>query len=338
MRRWMNLLVGVALLAVFGWLGLQSFGSLYLEKRRTLKAQVEHLDSDLRRFRAAADDHPRVIQAIGGYADRTLGGDRETVDHRLRSRLNRIGEEIGLSAVTVGTGRVKSLQSPARSEFRHSARRALGKEIDAVEVEGWISGQGAFEQALRLIYLIREEPWLKRVTQVRLQPTDGGKRFAVTLRLTTLFLPDQEPQTPLEATDDPAADEGAVGVVGVGGVGGVGGVVGFETYRPLVVRDPFRLPSAAPRQSQNQNQNPSNPPPRGPLPILGGSSPVWPRDPVARRSGCLRADSGESRRLGVGETFQGLVLVGAAGEVAEFRLGETRFSVTIGQRLVPPGK
>ena len=327
MRRWMNLLVGVALLAVFGWLGLRSFGSLYLEKRRTLKAQVERLDSDLRRFRAAADDHPRVIQAITGYADRTLGGDRETVDHRLRSRLNRIGEEIGLSAVTVGTGRVKSLQTPARSEFRHRARRALGEEIDAVEVEGWISGRGAFEQALRLIYMIREEPWLKRVTHVRLQPTDGGKRFAVTLRLTTLFLPDQEPQTPLEATDDPAADEGAVAVVG-----------GFETYRSLIARDPFRLPSAAPTPEPKPKPKPVQPasaqPPSYSRWVLTGVA----LGPGGAEVWLLNADSGESRRLGVGETFQGLVLVGAAGEVAEFRLGETRFSVTIGQRLAPPGK
>ncbi|MCH8006798.1 MAG: hypothetical protein IH888_11310 [Planctomycetes bacterium] len=323
----MNLLVGVALLAVFGWLGLRSFGSLYLEKRRTLKAQVEGLDSDLRRFRAAADDHPRVIQAITGYADRTLGGDRETVDHRLRSRLNRIGEEIGLSAVTVGTGRVKSLQTPARSEFRHRARRALGEEIDAVEVEGWISGRGAFEQALRLIYMIREEPWLKRVTHVRLQPTDGGKRFAVTLRLTTLFLPDQEPQTPLEATDDPAADEGAVAAVG-----------GFETYRSLIARDPFRLPSAAPTPEPKPKPKPVQPasaqPPSYSRWVLTGVA----LGPGGAEVWLLKADSGESRRLGVGETFQGLVLVGAAGEVAEFRLGETRFSVTIGQRLAPPGK
>ena len=329
MRRWMNLLVGVALLAVFGWLGLRSFGSLYLEKRRTLKAQVEGLDSDLRRFRAAADDHPRVIQAITGYADRTLGGDRETVDHRLRSRLNRIGEEIGLSAVTVGTGRVKSLQTPARSEFRHRARRALGEEIDAVEVEGWISGRGAFEQALRLIYMIREEPWLKRVTHVRLQPTDGGKRFAVTLRLTTLFLPDQEPQTPLEATDDPAADEGAVAAVG-----------GFETYRSLIARDPFRLPSAAPTPEPKPKPKPK---PVQPASAQPPSYSRWVLTGVALGPGgaevwLLNADSGESRRLEVGETFQGLVLVGAAGEVAEFRLGETRFSVTIGQRLAPPGK
>lgn len=327
MRRWMNLLVGVALLTVFGWLGLQSFGSRYLDERRTLKGKIEELDSDLKRFSAAADDHPRVIQAITGYADRTLGGDRETVDHRLRSRLNRIGEEIGLSAVTVGTGRVKSLQTPARSEFRHRARRALGEEIDAVEVEGWISGRGAFEQALRLIYMIREEPWLKRVTHVRLQPTDGGKRFAVTLRLTTLFLPDQEPQAPLEATDDPAADEGAVAVVG-----------GFETYRSLIARDPFRLPSAAPTPEPKPKPKPVQPASAQPPSYSG-----WVLTGVAEGPGgaevwLLRADSGESRRLGVGETFQGLVLVGASGEVAEFRLGETRFSVTIGQRLAPPGK
>ena len=173
--------------------------------------------------------------------------------------------------------------------------------------------------------MIREEPWLKRVTHVRLQPTDGGKRFAVTLRLTTLFLPGQEPQSPLEATDDPAADEGAVAVVG-----------GFETYRSLIARDPFRLPSAAPTPEPK-------PKPVQPASARPPSYSGWVLTGVAAGPGgaevwLLRADSGESRRLGVGETFQGLVLVGASGEVAEFRLGETRFSVTIGQRLAPPGK
>ena len=50
---------------------------------------------------------------------------------------------------------------------------------------------------------------------------------------------------------------------------------------------------------------------------------VWLRNP----------QTGESQRLSVGETFEDLLLVGAAGEKAEFKLKDKHFTVSIGRRL-----
>ncbi|MFB3138803.1 MAG: hypothetical protein ACE10B_06255, partial [Phycisphaerales bacterium] len=47
----------------------------------------------------------------------------------------------------------------------------------------------------------------------------------------------------------------------------------------------------------------------------------------------LNPQTGESRRLAVGETLRELVLVGAVGETAEFRRDQQRFTVSVGQRL-----
>ena len=55
----------------------------------------------------------------------------------------------------------------------------------------------------------------------------------------------------------------------------------------------------------------------------------------------LNPGSGESRRLAVGESLHEVMLVAAAGEAAEFRLHEERFTVAVGQSLgasYPPGQ
>ncbi|MHC4769169.1 MAG: hypothetical protein ACYTEI_10715, partial [Planctomycetota bacterium] len=154
------------------------------------------LTADVGRLREAASDHVDVNGRIRGLVDRTLGGDLETVDHRLRSRLNRIGEDLGLEALSVGTGRVRRLETPAKSQFKRRGQQALRGELDFVEVEAWISGEGSLERVLRLIHRIDAEPWPKRVHQVRVQPKLSAQRFAVQLRFVTLFLPDRDPIQP----------------------------------------------------------------------------------------------------------------------------------------------
>ena len=47
----------------------------------------------------------------------------------------------------------------------------------------------------------------------------------------------------------------------------------------------------------------------------------------------LHAESGQSRRLIVGQSIQGARLVAAAGVTAEFQVGEERFEVPIGGPL-----
>ncbi len=304
MKRAILLLAALAALAIAVGLPLQS---AYF-KRRELVLGNASLRSDIEKFRSGGADHRSVLASLRGYADRTLGGDLESVDHELRSRLNRIGEELGLQGLSVGTGRVMPLDSPGRSKF---ADKSLREETDFVEVEGWISGEAGLDAALQVLHRVESEPWIKRIQEVRFQPRDNGARFALTLRLVTLFLPGRAPSSP-----PPRAQP-----------------AGFEPYQALAARNPFRLPDA--------NAPPPAPPP-APSPmaelsrwVLTGvangpsSSEVW----------LLNRESKESRRLSVGEHIEQLLLVGAAGETADFELSGERVSVSVGSVLssgLPP--
>ena len=115
------ILAAVTALASLGWAPVKA---TYFSPRRAKQARIASLTNDIDLFKQAAGEHVGVKDGIQGYVDRTLGGDLETVDHQLRSRLNRIGEELGLEALTVGTGRVRRLATPAKSHFR-LAKRAI---------------------------------------------------------------------------------------------------------------------------------------------------------------------------------------------------------------------
>jgi hypothetical protein len=297
---------------VVGWLAWKTAGGIYFNRRAALAERIAQLSGDVQKCRTGLDDHARVVAALRQYADRTLGGDLETVDHRLRSRLNRIGEEVGIAGLTVGTGRSRKLQSPAKSQFSIRGQRALREELDGVEVEGWISGRGAFEQVLRLVHRVEAEPWLKRVHQVRVQPKENGKLYEVSLRLNTLYLPDRAPQEAAGGPYDPS---------------------GFDAYASLVKRDPFRIPAA--------------PAPQPPLAARAVKPPFpyhqWVLTGVASaRDGTevwlLNRATGESRRLSAGEALQGLTLMSASGDTAEFRFKDETFTVVVGGHLAPGGK
>ena len=310
MRRWGIAMLMAAALAALGWLGWSSLDGIYLNQRAALKQRIGQLTNNIRRYEAGIEDQTRVAAALGRYADGSMGGDLETVDHQLRSRLNRIGEEVGMAGLTVGTGRARNLQSPAKSQFRLRGQRALRDETDFVEVEAWMSGQASFEQVLKLVHRVREEPWLKRIHQVRLEPKDNGQRFEVSLRLLTLYLPGQVPQELVSRGYDST---------------------GFDRYAGLIARNPFRIPPLPTPAAS----------PGGIIPAVRTTFPYaqWfltgvALGPEGAEVWLLNRNSGESRRLAVGETLQELVLVAATGEVAEFRLNDEHFTVSIGHRLV----
>jgi hypothetical protein len=313
MSRPIKVILAVVAVAALAWLGWAPVKATYYEPRDELRAEIVSLSKDVDELRKAADDHVVLSDRIHGYVDRTLGGDLETVDHRLRSRLNRIGEELGLEALTVGTGRVRQLDSPARNQFRRRGQQALRDELDFVEVEAWISGQGSLEGVLRLIHRVDAEPWLKRVQQVRLQPKVNAERFAVQLRLVTLYLPDRAPDQPPPAGDPQD----------------------FGRFALLAGRNPFQVPPPSPEPTPDPAAT------VGPDAWLG----QWVLTGVAANGGAVEAwllnpGSGESRRLALGDAFQEAVLVSANGDVAEFQLGDERFRVAVGNRLtdrLPPG-
>ncbi|MHC4217411.1 MAG: hypothetical protein ACYSU7_03040 [Planctomycetota bacterium] len=305
MSRPIKIIMGLVAAAALAWLGWAPVKVAYFNKRDTLDARIVSLTKDVGQFKQAAREHVAVRDGIQGYIDRTLGGDLETVDHRLRSRLNRIGEELGLEALTVGTGRARQLESPARSQFKRRGQEALREELDFVEVEAWIAGQGTLESVLRLVHRIDAELWLKRVQQVRLQHKEGGKRFAVQLRFTTLYLPDRAPDEPPPPGNPPD----------------------FARYASMAQRNQFQVPP------------PAAPAPK-PAPVAGPGAGLaqWVLTGVAASRGSvevwlLNPASGESRRVAVGDSFQELVLVAANGDVAEFQMGEQRFGIAVGSTL-----
>lgn len=320
MNLWQRISLYVAATLVTVMLGKYVAGNIYYEERAELLKKIDSYTS----FNEAAKKERKQLKRqstdFDNLVNQTLGGDQESVDHQLRTRLNRIGEELKITGLSVGTGQVRKLAIPEKSLVAKGIRtrsislkkliKNLKEEIDFHELQGWISGQTTYENALRLIHRIDAEPWLKRIDQVSLQPKDNGSRFAVKIKLTTLFLPNKSPKDPVYEPYDSAA---------------------FDQYLVLAQSNMFRVPPESQQDVPKPTQIVQQVPKTSPYQAwsvtgvaIGPNGPeVWLRNP----------QTGESQSLSVGETFKDLLLVGAAGEEAEFKLNDKHFTVSIGQRL-----
>lgn len=313
MNLWIKISLYVAVALLTGLLGKRVADSVYFTKRAELTGKIASHTDFIKGANKESKQATRQRSDFDKLVNRTLGGDRESVDHQLRTRLNRIGKELAITGLTVSTGQIKKLQSPAYKEFsQKGTQKKYRDEVDFHELQGWISGQTTYENALRLVHRIDSEPWIKRIDQVRLQPKDNGSRFAVTVWLTTLFLPGRSPEAPIYEPYDSSS---------------------FDQYLALAQSNMFRVPPEpqpnAPEPAQIAQQAPKKFPYQGWMVTgvaIGPDGPeVWLRNP----------QTGESQRLSVGETFEDLLLVGAAGEEAEFKLKEKHFTVLIGRKLRP---
>jgi len=306
--------VMVTIIAVGGLAWARAAGRLGTD--HVALTQEEMFVRVLRDTRELRLQRPDVDAALDGFASRTLGATVPEVDSALRSRLNRIGELEGLGNLTVGTTGASARPSPAAARFTRSGdQRALREELDIVEVGGWISGRGTLEQALRTVLRIKNEPWLKRIDQVRLDAGAAGDadRITLTVRLTTILVPGR---TPGGEFPDIAPAE----------------VVRVAT---LLERSPFRMPPPpAPPPRQPQREAPPAPPPTPPpFPygdwVLTGIA----AGPSGAEAWLHNRRSGERRVLAPGEGLHEMVLALAIDDGAEFALGDARVRVGIGRAL-----
>lgn len=307
MSRPVKIILLAVAVVIGGWVAYSRIiKTMYLEPRAAALASIEKATTTLAEYRKNQQDHPRVDTAIRGVIDRTLGGDLETVDHRLRTRLNRLAEQLQIRNAAVGTtGQVKPRESPAKSRF--SSNRALRDEFDFCELEAWINGAATFEQALALVDAIEAEPWIKRIDELKLDPRDNGARFNVSIRLTTLFLPGRAPKGELQA---PPADPSRV-----------------QRYASLAAINPFRLPPPPPAQPKPVEAVAAGPPP---FPFDQWTLTGIAQSPAGLEIWLLNRSTQEARRLAVGERLHDVEFVAAHGEWAEFRTGDERFSVAVG--------
>lgn len=300
------------------WLLYAAVNKWYLAPRQSLVASIDGSNAALARHRDSQRDAAIVERDLQAIVDRTLGANLEAVDHRLRTRLNRLAEQSRLQGVSVGTnGTGKPKDSPARvmPAFRPAAYKSLREEIDFVEVEASISGVGALEEVVRLITAIEAEPWIKRIDEVRLDPRDNGERVNVSLRLTTLFLPGREAKVEQPAQPPNAELQ--------------------SRFAALVSGNPFRVPPPVPAAPPKVEQPtpPAVAPPSFPFGewALTGVA----RGPAGSEAWLRHQPSGETRVLAPGQALDALVFRGATADAAaaEFTLGEARFVVAVGATM-----
>jgi len=312
-------IVGIAVLAVVSlWMVRGVYRSMYAKPVEKLRGDIATAEKRLASYERSTADAPRLAQELRSFTNRTLGGTTEAVDAELRDRLNRIVEAVRLESGTVGTEAASRRPSPARSAFpKRGAWKKLRDELDFIEVGGWISGEGTFAQAVELVDRIDAEPWIKRITQVRLDPKDNGGRFAVRVRLATLFLPGGATEAVAELSYDQQR---------------------LTRLASLVTSNPFRIPPP-PAPAVVATAPPVKPtPPAKPRFPWGQWSLTGIADgPDGHEAWLLNRTSGESKRLAVGHSIgpasAGAEMLAANGHWAEFQLGDQRFRVLVGTNL-----
>jgi hypothetical protein len=313
--------VGAGAIAFTSVVGYVLGAGTFSAERAQLVARLNSANGGIAKVADQTRQRPSLNRAMQGFIDRTLGSDSGSSDGALRSRLNRIGEELRLLDLSVKTQAPVIRFSPAKSAFEaKGSQKTLRDEADFVEVQATISGEGTADQVLRLVHRIEHEPWIKRIDQVRFDQTKGGERLRTTVKLTTLFLPGKKPKSDPRLTEEER----------------VALEQSFERYRPIANTNPFRVPvpvkvDAGPTAVAQAPVQP--PPPQLGFPydqwqltgLVDGPAGIeaWVRNPV----------TGERRELQVGQVIGEIAFVGVNGDVAEFSLGQDRFRVQVGTAL-----
>ncbi len=299
-----KIILGVLAALAFAWLFGAGANRVYFQPQETLSKAIDSTKERNDLYTSALADAPRVATQIDSFVNRTLGGDLESVDHRLRARLNRIAEQLELSDIVVGTGRAVSRQTPAKRRFSRRESE-LRDEIDFVELSSWISVSGSLAQVMYLADRIQAEPWIKRIDQINLDPKDNGETFAATVRLTTLFLPGREPRTQESVPYDPSRR---------------------NRFASLINVNPFRIPE--------NSQQPT------PVIVLTPTDPLaqWTLTGIAQGPDglevwLLNAASGASQILLPGDVFNTVTLISAQADHAIIQSQSLQFVISIGGNL-----
>lgn len=319
----------VLALAVGGY--LSGSGRFSAERAKVLRDETTYRTA-LLEIRDERSRRGKLDAQLGSFVDRTLGGTAETCDAQLRSRLNRLGEEVGLRDLRVTTGTAASRTSPAKAEFGRSGRdRALREEVDFVELDATLNGEGSLEQVLRLVHRIDVEPWIKRIDGVKFDSARDGERIRLSLKLTTVFLPGLDRKVELKVADSELA--------------------GFARFAALVDANPFRVPKPAPAAvagtppaTVNPNADPGPGPPTAPPPPTGFPYDQWQltglvSGPTGQEAWLRNASDNRSAILQPGQAMGDVTFLGFSADIADFAAGESRFRVQVGSSLatrLPP--
>lgn len=289
-------------------------------ERDRLLDQSEAFKSVLYRVRDERKTRPDLDARRDAVLGRSLGGELERVDAALRAKLVGIGEAVGLGDLVVSTAGAVAVESPARREFRRTAReRPYRDEVDFVVLRASIAGVAAFDDIVDLLHAIDAAPWLKRIETVRLDPNQDGSRIRIAVRVATAFMPGH-----LIEGDPPASTPRRP----------------RSRYRELVASRPFAIRPSEPAPVATRPSTVKQPAPaidpRGRWQLTG----LIEGDP-GREAWCRHLDSGRTLTLlpDVDADLGGDVvvrLIDVSGDIATLRIGSETCRVLVGSTLDRP--
>lgn len=311
---------GVIGVAAVGWWGYVVF---YAGPAAELRVQIENLQQTKGRYEDALLAEGKINRALDEIVIRAVDGDRESLEHRLRTACTTLAFEAGLTRLEVNSQPPRPFGNPAgqaRGIKERPFQRTLRDRVDATEVRVTISGEGPLDAVLTAVAMAETQRWTLGVDKWDIKPTrvaDGQPAvFSLTMTMTALVV-DDEGALAGEIPIDPLEDRVLMRVSSV------------------VRADPFRT---APKPVVA-----AAPPP--PPPPVAASPPPPPPPPGDgwRLAGVLQGESGRyvivkhqggsQRTLSLGEEVGGLRLASVQGDVATFEANEQRFEVRTGEPL-----
>ncbi|MDX2148451.1 MAG: hypothetical protein SFZ23_13105 [Planctomycetota bacterium] len=294
----------------------------YQRPRAELEAQILAAARSVGDLEDQLAGEGALRKSLKEFGNRTLGTAEDLVEHRFRMLLTRIGVENGLEGVVVDQGSPLARKSPALNKLPTTISREMRARPDFYSVSGSLRGEGDLQEVLRVIAMVRAQPWVHRVDGFSIKPSPRKMNaYALRVEVSTAFMSDAGP------TEEPSLVQASI--------------ESEQVWRPLLAKNMFREPpqeapttrapevvvAAAPAQPPQA----SAPETVVVLPAYGdwrlAGVAVGSRGPNAM---FVNIKTGERQTVLIGGALLDAVLVDAAVESAE---GPTRAIVRIDGKL-----
>ncbi len=309
---------GVIGAAIVGWLGFEKF---YAKPALELRTSIGKLSSEKSGYETALLQENRIHRELAGIVAGAVHGDRESLEHRLRTACATLAFEAGLTRLEVNSQPPKTLGNPAaqaRGMSERAFQRTLRDRVDASEARVVVSGDGSLEVVLRALAMAEAQRWTLGVDSWSIKPhrVEEGQPavFALSMTLAALVVGDEGAlvgEIPIDPLDDRV----------------------LARVRSVVLADPFRTAlKPAPVVAAAPPPAPVTAPPM-PAPAGDGWRLAGVGEGESGRYAIVVHQSGRSRTLALGEEVGGLRLAAVLGEVATFEANDERIEVRNGEPL-----
>jgi hypothetical protein len=299
-----------------------SWHFVYTSPRNAILDQIDAAQADIASLQKMLDGEYDLRKRGKEIGTTMLAAMQDTLEHRFRSGLSRIGEQEGLTGVVVDHAQPTDQLNPLLSVkgVPPSLKTALRRTPDFQLVHGTFKGIGTLEQVLRAAAVVQAQPWVHRVESFSIKPQGTGReKFDLQMSVATLYAPELLGKTEPEPQVVPAGAEAE------------------PQWRAVVAKNVFRRPTPVDgARPVEVAQAPADG--QGPAPQVFAPYEDWKLTGVMNGRGGIEAfftnvKTGAKVTVERGGQVLDAVLVEGSGEQVIVEIGGKRFVLSNGQTL-----